>query len=95
MQLLGLAVLIIGIWANVNGKDYVDITDNSSQFTQMSVLVIVLGLFVLIIGIVGVVGAIFASTIFGRIVLGLVSWRCVCACVYVLCMHTVYVSVCA
>ena len=73
MQLLGLCVMIIGIWANVNGKNYVDITDNASQFTQVSVLVIVLGLFVLIIGAVGVVGAIFASTVFGRIVLGLVS----------------------
>ena len=73
LQLLGLCVMIIGIWANVNGNNYFDITDNNSQFTQVSVLVIVLGLFVIIIGAVGVVGAIFASTIFGRIVLGLVS----------------------
>ena len=70
---MGLCVMIIGIWANVNGNNYVDITDNASQFTQVSVLVIVAGLFVLIIGAVGVVGAIFASTVFGRIILGLVS----------------------
>ena len=73
VQLLGLAVMIIGIWANVNGNNYVDISDDTSQFTQVSVLIIVLGLFVLIIGAVGVVGGIFASTVFGRIVLGLVS----------------------
>ncbi len=75
MQLLGLIVMIIGIWANVNQKNYVDIVDNAAQFTEVSVLIIVVGLFVLIIGIVGVVGAIFASTIFGRITLGLVSCR--------------------
>ena len=66
--------MIIGIWANVNGRNYITITDNHGQFTEVSILIIVVGLFVLIIGGVGVVGAIFASTIFGRIVLGLVSW---------------------
>ena len=94
VQLLGLAVMIIGIWANVNGKNYIDIADNTSQFTQVSVLMIVLGLFVLIIGAVGVVGGIFASTNFGRIILGVVSVMghvfarmcacvCVCACIFV------------
>lgn len=65
--------MIIGIWANVEGKNYVVITDNSSQFTEVSVLIIVLGLFVLLVGGVGVAGAIFASTMCGRITLGLVS----------------------
>ena len=65
--------MIIGIWANVEGKNYIVITDNSSQFTEVSVLIIVLGLFVLLVGGVGVAGAIFASTMCGRITLGLVS----------------------
>lgn len=63
--------MIIGIWANVEGKNYIVITDNSSQFTEVSVLIIVLGLFVLLVGGVGVAGAIFASTMCGRITLGL------------------------
>lgn len=71
VSLLGLAVMIIGIWANVEGKNYIVITDNSSQFTEVSVLIIVLGLFVLLVGGVGVAGAIFASTMCGRITLGL------------------------
>ncbi len=65
--------MILGIWAKVNGNNYVDITDSASQFTQVSVLCIVVGLFVMIVGVVGAVGAIFSSTIFGRITLGLVS----------------------
>ena len=72
-QLLGLIVMIIGIWAKVDGQNYVVITDNSSQFTEVAVLVIVVGLFVLIVGGVGVVGSIFASHSFGRIILGVVS----------------------
>lgn len=71
VSLLGLAVMIIGIWANVEGRNYIVITDNSSQFTEVSVLIIVLGLFVLLVGGVGVAGAIFASTMCGRITLGL------------------------
>ncbi len=65
--------MILGIWAKVNGNNYVDITDSTSRFTQVSVLCIVVGLFVMIVGVVGTVGAIFSSTIFGRIILGLVS----------------------
>lgn len=72
LQVIGFAVMVIGIWANVEGKNYVDVTDSSSHISELSVLVIILGLFVLIIGVVGTVGAIFASTIFGRITLGLV-----------------------
>ncbi len=64
--------MVVGIWANVAGKNYLDVTD-SSHIVELSVLTIILGIFVLIIGIVGTVGAIFASTIFGRITLGLVS----------------------
>jgi len=73
LQVLGFAVMVTGIWANLAGKNYVDVTDSTSHILELSVLVIILGLFVLIIGIVGTVGAIFASTIFGRITLGLVS----------------------
>lgn len=70
--------MVIGIWANVNGKNYIAITDNHTQFTQVSVLVIVVGLFVLIVGGIGAVGGLFASTVFGRIVLGLVSTYSFC-----------------
>ena len=52
---------------------YFDIADNSSAFLSVSVLLIIIGVFVAIIGIVGTVGAIFASTVFGRVILGLVS----------------------
>ncbi len=65
--------MVVGIWANVAGKNYVDVTGSSSHIVELSVLTIILGIFVLIIGVVGTVGAIFASTIFGRITLGLVS----------------------
>ena len=68
-------MMILGIWAKLNGKDYVDITEDTSSYTQFSVLCIVVGLFVLILGSVGTVGAIFASTIFGRITLVVVSER--------------------
>ena len=71
--MLGFAVMVVGIWANVEGKNYVEVTESTSHILEVSVLVIILGLFVLIVGIVGVVGGIFASTIFGRITLGLVS----------------------
>ena len=65
--------MIIGIWANVNGKNYVVITDDGGQFTEVSVLIIVVGLFVMMVGAVGVGGAIFAHTMCGRITLALVS----------------------
>ena len=67
--------MIIGIWANVKGKNYIVITEYSSQFTDVSALIIVLGLFVMIVGSVGVAGCIFVKTIFGKITLGLVSER--------------------
>ena len=72
-QLLGLAVMIIGIWANVNQKKYVSISDDSGGIDQVSVLMIVIGIFVLIVGAVGTVGALFAGYLFGRIILMLVS----------------------
>ena len=46
---------------------------NSSNVTQLSILLVIVGLFIMIVGAVGTVGAIFASTVFGRITLGLVS----------------------
>lgn len=69
--LLGLAVLILGSWAQVNGRQYFDIVDNASEFTGVGILLIVVGLFVMILGIIGVIGGIFATTVFGRITLGL------------------------
>jgi len=73
LQILGFIVFVIGVWANVNGKNYVDITDNNLLITPVSSLIIVVSLFVLIIGIVGTVGAIFATTTWGRITIGVVS----------------------
>ena len=67
-------MIILGIWAKVNGNNYVDITDSASQFTVMSVLCIVVGLLVMIVGVVGVVGAIFIEkTTCSRITLLVVS----------------------
>ena len=59
--------------AQVTGRQYFDIVDNASEFTSVGVLLIVVGLFVMILGVIGVVGGIFATTVFGRITLGLVS----------------------
>ena len=64
--------MIIGIWANVNQKKYVSISDDSGDIDQVSVLMIVIGIFVLIVGAVGTVGAVFAGYLFGRIILMLV-----------------------
>ena len=63
----------LGAWAKASGRHYFEIAGGDSQFTQVPVLLIILGIFVALVGIVGAVGALFASTIFGRIVLGLVS----------------------
>ena len=57
----------------MNGRQYFEIADNSSAFLSVSILLIIIGVFVAIIGIVGTVGAILASSVFGRILLGLVS----------------------
>ena len=55
----------------MNGLRYFEIADNSSAFLSVSILLIIIGVFVAIIGIVGTIGAILASTVFGRILLGL------------------------
>ena len=52
-----------------DSKQYFTITEDETEYTQVSVLLIVLGIFVLIIGVVGAVGALFASKVFGRIIL--------------------------
>ena len=57
----------------VNDKTYFEVTNHSASVAQLSILLIIVGLFIMIVGAVGAVGAIFASTIFGRITLGLVS----------------------
>ena len=62
----------------VNDKTYFEIVNNQS-IAQLSILLIIVGLFVMIVGAVGAIGAIFASTIFGRITLGLVSHLIQCA----------------
>lgn len=69
VTMLGLAVMIIGIWARVNEKKYFEIADNTQEFTDVTVLAIVLGIFILLIGFVGVLGAVFASNKFGRVIL--------------------------
>ena len=56
----------------MDGQIYFEVT-NSSNVTQLSILLIIVGLFIMIVGAVGTVGAIFASNVFGRITLGLVS----------------------
>lgn len=58
----------------VDNQVYFEITNNSSV-SQLSILLIIVGLFIMIVGGIGAVGAIFASTVFGRITLGLVSQR--------------------
>ena len=60
----------------VDNQVYFEITNNSSV-SQLSILLIIVGLFIMIVGGIGSVGAIFASTLFGRITLGLVSCMCV------------------
>lgn len=70
--LLGFATMVIGIWARVDNQVYFEITNNSSV-SQLSILLIIVGLFIMIVGGIGAVGAIFASTVFGRITLGLYS----------------------
>jgi len=62
--------MILGIWAHVNGGQYFEIADGSTQFSSVTVFLIIIGVFILIIGGIGTVGAIFASTVFGRITLG-------------------------
>ena len=57
----------------MNGQQYFEIADNSNVFLSVSVLLIIIGVFVTIVGIVGTAGAILASTVLGRILLGLVS----------------------
>ena len=56
----------------VDNQVYFEITNNSNV-AQLSILLIIVGLFIMIVGGIGAVGAIFASTVFGRITLGLVS----------------------
>lgn len=70
--LFGFATMVIGIWAKVDNQVYFEITNNSSV-AQLSILLIIVGLFIMIVGGTGSVGAIFASTVFGRITLGLYS----------------------
>ena len=65
-------MLSIIIIVQVDNQVYFEITNNSSV-SQLSTLLIIVGLFVMIVGGIGTVGGIFASTVFGRITLGLVS----------------------
>ena len=70
------------LFPQVNKDDYLDISSNTEQITQIPILLIVVGVFVLLLGVVGTIGAIFAGTIGGRIILGLVSCHMhVCVCV--------------
>ena len=58
--------------SQVHGDSYLEITDNPATYEQIPILLIVVGIFVLLLGTVGVVGGLFANTIAGRIMLGLV-----------------------
>ena len=65
-------VLYIYCDRQVDNQDYFDIVKDSTV-AQLSILLIIVGLFVMLVGIGGAVGALFASKIFGRIILGSVS----------------------
>ncbi len=58
----------------VTGRAYFDLLSNGGDYSPVGILLIVVGVFIAVIGIIGVIGAIFASTLFGRITLGLVSY---------------------
>ena len=60
------------LYVQINDRVYFEVGNNDG-ISQLSILLIIVGLFIMIVGAVGAVGAIFASTIFGRITLGLVS----------------------
>ena len=60
------------LFPQVNKDDSLGISD-TDHITQIPILLIVVGVFVLLLGVVGTIGAIFAGTIGGRIILGLVS----------------------
>ena len=60
------------MYTQINDRVYFEV-GQSDGIAQLSILLIIVGLFIMIVGAVGLVGAIFASTIFGRITLGLVS----------------------
>ena len=60
-------------YTQVEGNSYFDVVAGQDVFSQTPVLLIVVGTFVLLLGIVGIVGSIFASTVAGRIILGLVN----------------------
>ena len=85
----------------MTGRQYFEILDNASEFTSVGVLLIVVGLFVMILGVIGVIGGIFATSVFGRITLGLVSVSsnglcvcvCACACLFTW-MHTLVCFTC-
>ena len=73
ISLLGLLVLIVGIWAKVRGNDYTDVTNNH-DLDNVPVLLIVVGLFILLLGIAGTIGAVFAGTVVGRFIIGLYAF---------------------
>lgn len=60
------------LFFQVSGRAYFDILANGAEYSPVGILLIVVGLFITIIGVIGVIGSIFASTVFGRITLGLV-----------------------
>lgn len=74
VTLLGFLVLVVGIWAKVKGDDYFNVISDNKDIVGVSVLLIVIGLFVVLLGIGGTAGAIFAGTVFGRIVIGVYAF---------------------
>ena len=75
LQLLGIAVLAVGIWLYIAANEYSALSEG--RYLVGSVLLITSGFAVIIVGFLGFVGAVFESSI----VLIIVS-LCVCKCVY-------------
>ena len=69
----GLHSVFIHKHMQADSRQYFTIADDNTEYTQVSILLIVVGIFVLLIGVVGAVGALFASKVFGRIILVIVS----------------------
>ena len=76
LQLLGIAILAVGVWLYIAANEYSALSEG--RYLVGSVLLITSGFAVIIVGFLGFVGAVFESSI----VLIIVS-LCVCVCMYV------------
>lgn len=71
--MLGLAVLILGIYAKIQAQHFFNLSDNGNSFSSIPMLLIGVGVFVTVVGVVGSIGAIFAGFTPGRVLLMVVS----------------------